>query len=732
MIDHSKKTSKNELGKNFILDYGLKEYIRISKKLPHIEEKAWRLICILPHNAQFQPWINIESSEGKVLKFDSTNHLAKWKQPIQEYTTIEGIQEHEVSGWISGQAVVYEIPAGVKVLAVKYRETGYNTDFAGSFFCNDEDYNILWKKATRTCYLCMRDHFMDCPDRERTPLCLGDVCVQMEEIFYTFDKRAHELARKAIINNPNYTHIIDQNLMFAGEYGTWFYYMNTGDLETIRAQYPNLKKYLEKWKLGNNGVIEHNTDGWDWCDWGSPSKDKEIVQCCQYYSTLSALRKMAVVLGKENDLPDIDAKLKSIKTNFDEVFWKNSYFMSDDVEYPDERANAMAVITGLASQKKWESIFKTVLSQKLCHEWEDGKTYNASSYFERWVMEALCKMGKEEFVLLRMVDRYRDQIECRTTTLWEHFGRWWQTKFDPNSTLNHGWNSPNTILSRYIAGIEPVKPGWGTFSVCPKEAFLKSISVGIETVKGRVNVSIDKTDSIYTLLLSSPSETTAIVGIPTKSFTSIDFIKANGSKVFDGSEYVDNDRVHWKGEKAGYLLFSVGPGDWKFVASGKVVLSDAKPPRPSAPKQTKLDSFNWKVSASHVHRGPALAYEYGEKEGGSPYDAIDGDVFKGWSTGVPQKPGQWFIIDMGKNEYFNKIVLENGWAPYDYPREYKIYVSDNLNDWGEPVVSGKGKPSLTTITFPVQEGRYIKIDNCGSSDYWWSIFEADVYLVNDL
>jgi len=29
------------------------------------------------------------------------------------------------------------------------------------------DYNILWKKAARTAYVCMREWFFDCPDRER-------------------------------------------------------------------------------------------------------------------------------------------------------------------------------------------------------------------------------------------------------------------------------------------------------------------------------------------------------------------------------------------------------------------------------------------------------------------------------------------------------------------------------------------------------------------------------------
>lgn len=389
-----------------IKDFGLHPYTYLSKGLPHRESQPWKLVCQLPHNAQFHPWIEVDSPEaGKVITLHTTNQLANRTQREQKYTTVAGVQTYEVPGWIPGEGALYSIPAGVTVLSVKYRETGYDTEFAGSFECNDEDYNILWRKARRTCYLCMRDHFMDCPDRERTPKCLGDVCLQIEQIFYMFDPKSHELAKQAILANPDYTHIIAQNLMFAGENSTWFYYLNTGDLATIALQYPNLKRYLDRWEIGENGLPVHNTEGWDWCDWGSPSKDRRIVQCCPYYSTLKACRKMALATGNDQDVPAYDRKLESIEDHFDAVFWKGACYQSPDVEYPDERANPMAVVTGLAGESRWAPIFENVLSKQLCPEWEVGNTYNASSYFERWIMEALCVMGEEEFALLRMYER---------------------------------------------------------------------------------------------------------------------------------------------------------------------------------------------------------------------------------------------------------------------------------------------------------------------------------------
>jgi len=179
-------------------DYGLREYVYTSKALPHVEEQPWKLVCQLPYNAQYTAWIQLKAdATGKEIVLDSTNPLVPAKQQPQKYTTTEGEQVFEAKGWVNGEGAIYRIPAGVTVLAVKFRETGYDTEFAGSFSCNDDDYNILWQKATRTCYVCMRNHFMDCPDRERAPW-MGDAILQMEECFYAFSASSHELAKKMI------------------------------------------------------------------------------------------------------------------------------------------------------------------------------------------------------------------------------------------------------------------------------------------------------------------------------------------------------------------------------------------------------------------------------------------------------------------------------------------------------------------------------------------------------
>lgn len=178
---------------------------------------------------------------------------------------------------------------------------------------------------------------------------------------------------------------------------------------------------MTTYRTGNHGT---------WFDWGKENKDTAVVETCFLYIDLKTLRKMAAITGHETDFLEIDARIHDIETNFNTRYWKGTYYQSDQVREPDDRANAMAINSGLADQSKWLAIFENVLTRK----------EYASCFFDRWVFEALCTMGKEDYALLRMHRRYQTMIPCSFTTLWEHYDRWWASHvdaFDEGSSLNH-------------------------------------------------------------------------------------------------------------------------------------------------------------------------------------------------------------------------------------------------------------------------------------------------------
>ena len=694
-----------------IKDYGLKNYLRLTKPLPHREDQPWKLVCRLPYNCQFQPSIKVIAQAGQSLDFNSTNPLVQYLTPTETCVTLAGTHTYEAKNWVSGEGAIYTIPAGVTVQSVQYRETGFDTQFVGAFECNDEDFNILWRRAARTAYLCMRDHFYDCPDRERVGF-WGDGTPELDQCFYLFDKNSHVLCKDLVLRKLEPSFYPGQHLEFLGEYGLWFYYMQTGDEESLSKVYEATKEFLLKtYKFGNKNT---------WFDWGKDIKDTSVIENCFEVIDLETLRKAAVVTHHESDLPTIDARIREIRSQFNAKYWRGSFYQSSDVNTPDDRANAMAINAGLAEPSKWESIYQNVLS----------KTSYSSCFFDRWVFEALCKIGKQDQAMLRMVDRYRTMIESRVSTLWEHYDRWWASwidAFDEGSSLNHGWNPPAILLGKEIAGVRPVEPGWTTFEVMPNETFLTSIKIDVPTVKGHVKAQIKKSTKHYSILLDVPSGTSGIIGIPTRPFSELNSLSVNGKTVWNGSESSSVPGTTFLGESNGYFRFKVQPGNWLVEGKGKLVLNSPKQPRQVTKPEVPLDSRTWTATASvpdssSPFSGAKIPIDY------SANNALDGDVWTGWrDMSKTQYPGQWFQVDMKRTQTFDKVVLDNTWALWDSPKSYEVTVSDDGQHWSAPVAQGEGHLGITTINFPIQTARYLRITQSGTDPlYHWSIFEIDV------
>jgi hypothetical protein len=112
-----------------------------------------------------------------------------------------------------------------------------------------------------------------------------------------------------------------------------------------------------------------------------------------------------------------------------------------------------------------------------------------------------------------------------------------------------------------------------------------------------------------------------------------------------------------------------------------------------------------------------------------PANAIDGNPSTRWSTGASQASGQWFQVDMGSPKTFSQLVLDASDSPGDYPRGYQVTISSDGVSWSDPVASGSGTSAVTTISFPPQTARYIRVTQTtdGLTTLFWSIHELNVY-----
>ena len=544
----------------FWKDFGLSIYTTEEVK-KGIESDTF--VCCLPYNAQIHPYFEVESvDEGHKIKILTDLYRGGGVPNVfAEYITRRGIQQFECLGWMNGQHVYYIVPHGVNVKKLLYRQTGYDTELSGSFYCNDPFYNRIWEKAQRTLYITMRDTYMDCPDRERAQW-WGDVVNESGEAFYALSVSSHALTKKGMyeligwqkkdgvlfapVPASNYcTELPAQMLASIGYYGFWNYYLNTGDKQTIADLYPGVKKYMNIWQYDNQNTVIFRAGDWNWGDWGD-NVDLEALMNAWYYIALQGQRNMAELLKLTSDVEEIDQQLSRLKVAFNKRFWNGKAYKDPDFKgVPDDRVQALAVLSGLAGKEKYKSLFLVLKT-----------TEYASPYMEKYVLEALFKMQEPHYAMLRMKKRFSEMVnDSNHSTLFEGWG------IGPNGfgggTTNHAWSGGAlTLLSQYVCGVKPILPGFESFNVKPMLGPLSMAQTRFESVNGDIEVSIKDLNGKFFMEVLVPNGTSAIVGVPQDRQRNI---RKNGIFIAKNEGIQDVE--------TGHLLFEVGAGKWIFESA---------------------------------------------------------------------------------------------------------------------------------------------------------------------
>ena len=485
-------------------DYGLRDF-------ESVRRNGDTLICHLPYNAQFSPYMELDAPAGKTVRL-MTDHdaIGSEKCVHGEYITRQGQQAYEHLPWMNGEYMYYIVPEGVNVSKVQFRETGYDCSFSGYFRCDDPLLNEFWQKAQRTLYICMRDSWMDCPDRERAQW-IGDEVHELMEAFYALSPSSWCLARKGFLEFVNwaapdgglyapvpcsnwYRELAQQSLAAAGWFGFRDYWFYSGDDSFIDEVYPALKKYLHRtWQVDTDDLPVERTNGWNWADAGRDI-DRVALLHPWYYLALKGERDLAGELNKIDDAGTDEAMMDRLKESYNRLFWNGSCYKTPAYEGPaDDRVQALAVVSGIAGPDKYDAILKVLAERK-----------EAETYFMRYVIDAFFVMGRPDLALARLREYIPQVMSPDYSTIYEHRGL--------KNTSNHAWSGHGIIIcGQRLAGIEPLKPGFREFSVQPQMASLKHIECGVETAFGMIEVVLDRRGHRINAAITVPEGTTAVV-----------------------------------------------------------------------------------------------------------------------------------------------------------------------------------------------------------------------------
>lgn len=485
------------------------------------------LVLDLPGNIQFTPYFELEAPAGKKLTFYTDTYTDKQELPNfkDTYVTAEGTQRYENYPWRSGSKLIIEAEAGVTFTRLGYRASGFNGEQVGSFTSSDPGLDQLWQESLNTLAICMRDTYMDCPERERGPY-MGDASNEIDAALYSYDQGGLNLTKKAILACVAWTRtdgaipsrapsvkpqeIPNQSLIFMTS--VYHYWLHSGDRETAEAYCNAFLNYLRLVEM-ENGLPVYRDGSWTWDDWGDRI-DTQLLQTGIYYYALNVTKSLADDLGITEGTEFLAERMDSMRENWRAVYYTEEGFKSPDSKYVDDRANAMLALSGLAGEKDWPLITDVIMS-----------TYQASPFIEKYVLEALCVMGRIDLALQRMRDRYAPMLNDEYDTLWETFD-------GETGTVNHGWTAaPLYILSKYAAGIRPTQAGFEAYEIAPGNE-LDSFHCTVWTPKGEITAELETAAAEKTLTVTAIDAAGTIL-VPEGMGT--DLIVSGGDCEIDGN-----------------------------------------------------------------------------------------------------------------------------------------------------------------------------------------------------
>ena len=566
----------------FLKDYGLTPYLN-QTKLPASISSNITVAGELGINIQGTPYLKLNSPAGVNIRIVLNDFY------YQDYITKEGEQEFDCYAWqnSSSHTVQYRftnVTGPIQILDLKFRQSSYNTEIIGSFNSNDKAINTLWTKCKNTSFVCMRDYFYDCPNRERGQW-WGDVSEQILYSFYLYDQSSIKLAQKAYrelmhTQKPDgslYTtapgkayNLPDQNM--AAVSMLWNYYLYTGDKALLEELYPFAKKFVQQCATTANTdgmlILQPDQPGvtggslWNWIDWGTnldvQTGSANTVSNAIYIVLLNSMTSIADTLGFNADIPYYQSLQTKVKSKFNNYFWngKGYVFHSKNgvkSSIVDDRSCAWALLAGMVDDVKKPLILNTL------------KTVQYSSpYQEMYIEKAMLQLDPTE-TLKRMRTRYSFMISNWSSTLWEHFST--------VMSSNHAWSAgPLYTLGAYHLGVRPLKPAFAEYAFFPLMGDLKQMSGVVPSPKGSINAScvIDGTAFTIKQELTSPANTVCIIGVPKQVFGSkskIKNVKIGSDTIWQNGSATGNiTGVSFFEEDSLFIKFKVQPGNWVFTS----------------------------------------------------------------------------------------------------------------------------------------------------------------------
>ena len=401
----------------------------------------------------------------------------------------------------------------------------------------------LIEKAVRSN---MQSVFTDCPHREKLGW-LEQVHLNGPGLLYNYDLTAY--APQIMQNMADAQHsngvmptTAPEYVIFEGpgmdafaespEWGgslvifPFMYYETYGDDSLIKKYYPNMRRYVDYLKTrADKGILSFGLG--DWYDYGdfragfSRNTPVPLVATAHYYMTVMYLVQAARMVSNDFDIRYYTSLAQDIMVAFNKCF-----LHKDTAQYGtgSQCSNALPLFLQMTQDADEqgnyrpdtdlnEKVFANLIKDVEAH----GNRLTTGDVGNRYLIQTLARNGEHELIY-KMFNHeeapgYGFQLKFGATTLTE--------QWDPRqgSSWNHFMMGQiDEWFFNSLVGIRPSttpKQGYQKFIIAPQPVGdLKYVKASYETLYGTINVDWTCENGTFTLNVSVPVNTTAVVYLP--------------------------------------------------------------------------------------------------------------------------------------------------------------------------------------------------------------------------
>lgn len=421
----------------------------------------------------------------------------------------------------------------------RYMVSSTFDDTATVFKSEHEELNKIWDLCKYTIKATSFSGYYVDGDRERIPYEADALINQLSHYATDAEFTMAKRTLNYLIDHPTWpTEWSLQNVLIA-----WNDYLYSGDLRLAQKLYPDLKAKLLSALARADGLIstrtgkqtpaflqsihyaafDANAQLKDIVDWPPPKfggtdivgetdgfvfADYNAVVNAYYYAGLEAMAKLAKAMGNTLDANYYTREANKVRSAFQRVFFdKQTHLVVDGegVHHSSLHANFFALAFGLVPADKVPGILSFIHSRGMA----------CSVYGAQFLLDGLYKVNDADYALqlLTSTDKrsWFNMLREGATMTMEAWGQ----AYKPNQDWGHAWGAaPANCIVRYIAGIQPVTPGFGTVEIRPQPGLTGPIQLSYKTIRGTIEEEIENTPDRCRLQLTLPGNMTAQVYLP--------------------------------------------------------------------------------------------------------------------------------------------------------------------------------------------------------------------------